>query len=136
MMRFSAWRTAAIGPFLVLLAGCGSEGPRQAISGSVTFKGKALEGKIDFEPTGSEGTQAGTVIANGKYTIPRDKGLVPGNYKVMISSPEGQIEEPDPGGNPLIGQAKDRIPAKYNRKTTLFREVKKGGSNVFDFTLD
>ncbi len=135
MRRPSEARAAGVGLLAVLLAGCGDGDGRQAVSGTVTFKGQPVDGSIDFIPAAGAGTQAGAVIEKGRYSIPRDKGLVPGTYKVMIFSPDNKEVTPDPGGNPFLAKAKERIPAEYNEKTTLTREVKPGG-NTFDFTLD
>ena len=135
MMRSSAARAAGVGLLAVLLAGCGRSDGRQAVSGTVTFKGQPVDGLIEFVPAGGEATQAGTTIEKGKYSIPREKGLVPGTYKVMIFSPDNKEVTPDPGGNPFFAKARERIPAKYNEQTTLTREVKPG-SNPLDFTLN
>jgi hypothetical protein len=124
---------AGFGLLAVLLAGCGDG--RNAVSGTVTYKGQPVDGIIEFVPAGGEATQAGATVEKGKYSIPRDKGLVPGNYKVMIFSPDNKQVTPDPGGNPFFAKAKERIPAKYNEQTTLTREVK-SGSNPIDFNLD
>src|SRR6476646_606329 len=78
------------------LPGCGAsdELPRQAVSGTVTFAGKPLEaGLIMFLPEGAEvATQGGGPLVAGKYAIARDAGLVPGKYKVTISSSGGGKE--------------------------------------------
>ena len=74
---------------LVVLGGCDNGPVRHKVSGTITFEKKPLKnGTITFYPE-STGTQAGTVIADGKYLIPRDKGLLPGKYRVSISSPDG-----------------------------------------------
>jgi hypothetical protein len=86
--------------FAALLAtlGCGKEGPntRQALKGTVTLAGEALdEGSIQFVPIESGSAwRAGAMIVDGKYAIPREKGLPPGSYRVMISS--GVVPETEP----------------------------------------
>jgi hypothetical protein len=134
MMRFLSRWIPLMG-CLLFLSGCGSDDDRQAVSGTVTIKGKPIDGTISFVPASNETTQEGSTIENGKYSIPREKGLIPGTYKVKIYSPDNKEVTPDPGGNPFFAKAKERIPAKYNESTTLTREVKRGG-NAIDFNLD
>ena len=77
-------------------------------------------------------------IKDGKYSLPQEQGLVPGSYKVMISSAtdpgaqQGPDDMPGKHGPP----PKDLIAAKYNVQTKLTAEVKEGVSNTFDFSLD
>src|SRR5262245_28257282 len=68
-------------------AGCTDPNARQAVSGTVSFKGQPLDqGRIHFAPLGKGATEAGATIENGRYSIPRDLGLVPGTYKVSVFS--------------------------------------------------
>lgn len=125
---------------VLLLAGC-SDDPlgRQTVSGTVLFKGQPLDqGAIQFVPLEKGPTETGAGIENGKYTIPRDKGLVPGKYKVSIWSYDrkgGAIAPTDMPGDTVGKQFKERIPPNYNVNTTLRAEVIKGGSNTFDFDV-
>jgi hypothetical protein len=141
-MRFARQRYLL---FLALagigFSGCADRyGGRQAVSGTVMFQGKPLDqGSIMFLPA-SDGlpTQSGTTINNGSYTIPREQGLVPGTYKVAISSPDGKT--PDPGSDALPGPSgnfasKDRIPPEFNTESKHEVEVKKDASNTFDFKI-
>lgn len=123
----------------ILSAGCGGD-DRQAISGSVTLNGRPLDqGVIVFVSADAKSpTQASTQIANGSYQIPQAQGLVPGKYKVSISSPDGKTPDADPNAAPGPSgnfASKDRIPAKFNTDSTLEVEVKKGDPNKFDFTI-
>jgi hypothetical protein len=121
------------------LIGCGADkSGRQAISGTVMFRGQPLDhGTIQFLPLPDEGQGSGALIKNGKYFIPQEKGLAPGPYRVLISSGEAgakQGAEEAPGmSRPL---SKDRIPENYNVKSDKQVEVKTTGSNKFDFTID
>lgn len=128
------------------LGGCSKpqdELPRQPVSGSVTLDGKPLErGTISFQPATGLPTAAGVPISGGGYSISRDEGLVPGAYKVLISStPEGAAPKNDSttGPPPLPGQPtpppKELLPTRYNEKTTLVAEVKEG-NNTFNFELE
>src|SRR5262249_36161251 len=69
--------------------------PREAVSGSVSIDGNPLKsGAITFVPNGPDiPSQGGTPVVDGKYSIPRAQGLVPGKYKVVISSGEGTPEK-------------------------------------------
>ena len=129
---------------IVTAGGCGDNaGGRQAVSGTVTLKGKPVEvGMLEFRPAAgaSDGityTRSGAVIADGKFEIPKEKGLVPGRYKVSISAPDKHHKL---GGDDLPGPtssrtSKDLIPPEYNLKTKLEVDVKKDRSNAFDFAI-
>ncbi|MEW4571148.1 hypothetical protein AB1L88_25030 [Tautonia sp. JC769] len=145
-MRTSVRMTATAGFALVLsvhLIGCGGDGlPREGVSGTVTLNGQPLEtGIITFVPEDpNTPTQGGTTIANGAYDIPRAQGLVPGQYKVIISSGEGSEEKPvedlgefGPGMPPV--PAEEAIPSTYSGNTVLQANVTAGGDNRFEFTL-
>jgi hypothetical protein len=119
---------------LVLVVGCGDNSGRQRISGEVTFQGRPVDqGSIEFLPGPGVASHAGAVIENGRYTIPADKGLLPGLYAIKISWPERQGRPNEVPGVPA--GSRDLIPSKYNSKTTLTREVQQG-ANVIDFHLE
>jgi hypothetical protein len=128
-----------------LFLGCGGPAddlPRQAVSGTVTFKGKPLEaGMIQFQP-GSAGvaTAGQTEIADGKYAISQSEGLVPGQYLVTITSATPKAAEAPTSGPPAMpGDAppppKETIPAQYNARSKLTANVTKEGPNTFPFDL-
>src|SRR4051794_27321646 len=73
---------------LGLWAGCsGDSSGRHAISGTVKLDGAPLEkGNISFQPVEGGLTSSGAVISQGEYSIPRDKGLPAGKYRVEINS--------------------------------------------------
>jgi hypothetical protein len=125
---------------VVLIAGCGDPNARRAVSGTVSFGDRPLDqGSIYFAPIGQGSSEAGATIENGKYSIPRDVGLVPGTYKVSIFSYDrtgAKVQSEEIPGDPGATQFKERIPAKYNRETKLTAEVTASGKNVFDFNLD
>jgi len=134
---FSAWLLA------VSLAGCGDPGdslPRKEVSGAVTLDGKPLShGTIQFLPTAPETpTAAMAEVKEGAYSVAIAQGLVPGRYKVLISSAHEPPSDPAkadalPGmsGPPL----KELLPVRYNSQSTLTAEVKKDAPNTFDFPL-
>jgi hypothetical protein len=120
-------------PWLLLLPlvfGCGEENPlgRRAVYGDVSYQGKPVDyGSIQFIPVDPQrGVSSGAMIEAGKYQIQESLGLPPGNYSVMVSSPDQsqqtKIEEV-PGDARTL--AAERIPAKYNLQTTLKVEVPK-----------
>jgi hypothetical protein len=135
---------AFLAPSLILMGcGAGDNLPREAISGSVAVDGKPLEsGLITFQPDGTDvATQSGASVVQGKYTIPRDQGLVPGKYKVSITAAGNTPEKPVdsafnnnmPGMPPI--PAKEVIPSSYNSDSLLSAEVKAGSKNEFNFNL-
>jgi hypothetical protein len=143
--RLSLSLALALGGLLAMTGlGCGGSEdtlPREAVSGTVAFDGKPLaQGTIQFMPTaqgeGGAATAGSGIITDGKYSIPKDQGLIAGGYKVVISSaPPGS----DAPAEEMPGMAppppKDLIPAKYNANTTLNAEIKAGTNNVVDFDL-
>jgi hypothetical protein len=120
--------------------GCADSGPkRYAVSGMVTWQGKPLDhGSITFlaeDP--SLGSGGGDMIQDGRYSIPAKQGLLPGRYKVSISSADPRDKAPDPDSPPgYLPVSKDRIAPKYNTKTTLTADVTPQGQNTFDFDVD
>jgi hypothetical protein len=125
---------------LALMAGCGRSGPaRHEVSGTVLFDGKPLdEGVIRFEPLDGQASLDGATISNGAYRIPKDKGLFPGRYKVLIIGGDGTSgsgnalpKERAPGVTP----GKERIPPRYNTASDVIREVKDEEPNRFDFDI-
>lgn len=129
--------------FLLALAGCGRgyNGPERAsVLGRVTMDGKAVEsGIIEFVPAAdTPGPTAGAKINNGVYEVAEKNGPVLGKYLVRIHShgktgrkiSAGSLE---PAGA-LIEEVGEMVPAQYNEKTTLEREVV-SGENQFDFDL-
>jgi hypothetical protein len=125
----------------LFLAGCGDDlGGRCAVHGTVTFQGKPLDqGFITFIPLApGQATQSGTAIANGTYAIPKKQGLVPGPYRVSISSGDGKTpagpsdQPPGPSGN---FSSKERIPLDYNVASKQDVEVKAEGPNQFNFDI-
>lgn len=138
-------RLALFFPFLLggmalcMSGGCSDPLNRQEVTGQVTLKGQPLdEGVINFAPVDSQSTGDGAQITNGKYRIPRDKGLSPGKYKVTIYAGDGRsgvgTASPDaPAEKAKAGR--ERVPAEYNRNSTVVKEVKSGERNNFDFDI-
>lgn len=132
------WGIAASVP----LAGCGGAGDglqREAVSGTVKFKGEPFkDGLIEFQPTvPTLSTTGAAPVKDGEYSLSSSQGLQPGTYDVRITSAAPVVQRKPgelPGDNPAP-ITKELIPDKYNAKTTLTAEVKSGGPNKFDFDL-
>jgi hypothetical protein len=122
------------------LAGCADSGPkRYAVSGEVKWRGQPLDqGAITFlaeDP--ALGSAGGAMIKDGHYSIPAKQGLLPGRYKVAVTSadPKKAVDPDAPPGAP--GPVyKDRVQPKYNSQTTLTAEVKAEGANTFNFEVN
>ena len=121
------------------LSGCSDPLNRREITGEVKLKGRPVEdGITNFAPLDGQSTGDGAQIVKGMYRIPRDKGLSPGKYKVRIYAGDGRSgagnASPD---SPYAGQApgKERIPASYNEKSDIVREVTNDGPNQFHFDI-
>lgn len=108
--------------------------PRQPVAGTVNMDGQALpDGWIQFSPMaeGSEKTTSAIAeIKDGKFSIPREEGLVPGQYKISVSraemkAPTGKAKKKLLERSKILGA--EQIPAKYNKQTTLQQEIKPGG---------
>lgn len=112
--------------------------PRVAVSGTVTLGGAPLpEGTIELDPAdGTKGPPAAAEITDGKFSIDKAQGPVPGKYKVSISShPPAKLAEGEaPGGSPK--PTTETVPAKYNTATTLETDVPAGGTATLAFPLD
>jgi hypothetical protein len=128
------------------IAGCGGgdatdDLPRTAVSGKVTLDDKPLEsGSISFdpEPGVKDPVSVGGVIVDGAYSIDKATGPTPGTYRVAIQASEASAPiQPGvaPGATPKVVKAKPKVPAKYNAKTELKKEIAAGASNSFDFDL-
>ena len=110
--------------------------PREAIAGTVKMDGQSLPaGTILFSPEGNQGQSVASAsgqIENGEFSIPRERGPVPGNYKVSIShtdQPEGRIKIELKKRGKKAASFKELIPAKYNSKTELKEVIPKGGKS-------
>lgn len=126
----------------LFVSGCGAaKDPlgRLPISGTVTLDGVPLDkGAIRFEPQDAQaGTPSGAMIDKGRYELPRDQGLAPGVYRVILTAAEASTENRtadeimnNPGPPP-----KELIPPSYNRQSKITVEVKAQGPNQFDFPI-
>jgi len=123
---------------LGLCAGCGDPNGRVPVEGRITLSGAPLdEGTIEFV---SDQLRTGAMISNGDYSIPKSQGLLPGKYKVKITSGDGKTPIdaaddfiPGPTGANIV--SKERIPAEYNSKSTQEVTVEGNKLNRFDYQI-
>ena len=135
-MRFARCSVAFVVLAVAWLAGCDSAPKKYKVSGTVTYKGKPIEnGMITFRGD-QAGSGAGGAIINGKYDIPAEGGLLPGNYKVSINYPDPKAPQPKPGEppGPEAVTPKEMLPNEYNAATKLTAEIKPQDNKV-DFDL-
>ncbi len=123
-------------------SGSGDELPRESVSGTVTIDGQPLAtGAIRFSPTKADieghAVEGGDSIKNGRFSISREVGLIPGDYRVSIFSGSTTGKRPPPGVGPgrVAKAAQELIPAKYNSRSALTANVPKGGLSDLRFDL-
>lgn len=112
---------------------------RQAISGTVKVDGQPLaKGDISIQPLEGQATSGGGEIFNGKYSVPRELGLVPGKYRIEIHAPvpgtAGKADENTLPGDPLP-PARELIPPDWNKSSTQTIDVRKQGPFEFNFEV-
>jgi hypothetical protein len=121
---------AAVG---LAVQGCSTDDelPRQTVSGLIRLDGQPLaNGIAHFYPRGSGRSRTtvmgGAMIRNGRFSIPRELGLIPGKYTVAvfsaITSDERRRDNDKSPGNGMTF-ARELIPAKYNSHSNLEIEI-------------
>ena len=112
---------------------------RVPISGKVTLNGTPLkDGEILFDPIGSQQmrSQSGGKIHDGKYSLPAEFGLVPGEYAVRISSmeevPGTRVESPN---LELNVEYRNLVPPKFGSASEQKVTVTNTGKQTFDFAM-
>jgi hypothetical protein len=130
--------------FLLALVGCTDSTnvvdtlPRKAVNGTVALDGQPLpEGSIQFDPVERN---PGTTIAvagikDGKFAIERTLGPVPGNYKISISSRPAVKIGPNEEPGPAPKMDPEKVPAQFNTKSTLTKNVTDESVNTINFEL-
>ena len=139
-MSIKKYIRAAFAVSFLLVGGCGGDGlGRHAISGTVTVDGTTVAtGNIGFQPMDKGATSGGATINVGKYTIPRDKGLTAGKYRVTINAPKpgtgGEAQKNVAPGEP-VPAPQELIPPEWNEKSEHTIDVADKGPFVFDFDV-
>ena len=126
--------TTAVVVFGLLLGlacadGCSSEAGKATVSGEVTLDGQPLkEGVIRFVPADGKSPTADAAIVVGRFeaTVPL------GTKRVEISAPKvvGKRKMYDTPQSPWVDEVAELIPARYNVKSMLTAEVKKGPNDL------
>ena len=117
------------------LLGCGGT-KRQSIEGTVTYGGeKVAQGSIKLIPqTGTKGPSGGALIKDGKFSIPADKGVYVGTFRVeLLATKETGRQSQDVMGE-VVKERVQYLPPKYNRESTLTQEIT-SGHNELTFKL-
>lgn len=132
-------RLLAVAVVLALVAGCGSSSGRSTVEGSVKYDGQPVDqGGIVFVPEGqgaaADLVKATGIIEDGRYKFESQRGPKPGKYRVEITWQKKTGEKVAGGEGQLREKTQQALPAKYNEKSELIREVK-SGSNTLDFDL-
>jgi hypothetical protein len=111
------------------LPGCGSGG-RVKVTGTVTVDGEPLEsGSISFRPVDiGAAPSSGGGVAEGRFDLPADKGLVPGKYRVTIAAFKKT-------GRMFLLGTPESVPIKFNETDKLEATIVAGGDNCFTFPL-
>jgi hypothetical protein len=114
--------------FASMIAGCGGQGDRPPlgqVTGRVTIGGEPLAGVLVLFHPDSGRMAGGTTDKDGKYELSytdEAKGCKVGPATIGFAAPTG-------------GSPSHAIPAKYQNKSELKREVK-AGAQTFDFELE
>lgn len=148
IIKFSTYLVLLLA-MMAAAGGCGGDGlPRQPLSGKVTLDGQPIESAVvTFTPTNTSGssTSAAAEVKSGSFSISRADGLIPGSYRVSISStkevpakPSRKKETDSVTGEEITPPSTtlaEALPARYNTRSELTAEVAEAGPNEFTFTL-
>jgi hypothetical protein len=131
------FRGFVLGTLLHLAAlGCSRGGaPLGEVRGTVKLDGKPVpQALVTFQPTGNVGTySAAYTDASGEYRLVYSRtrhGAWVGEHEVTIST---AVEVADENGR--TKRNPERIPARYNKRTELIRQVS-ARANRIDFDLE
>jgi hypothetical protein len=113
--------------------GC-QQGPNYpTISGKVAYNGEPVaSGEISFQSVDGATPSASSIIRDGSYHVQ----VPPGKKKVIITGTKVTGSRPAYEGDPqspLIELTEQYLPAEYNERTTLERDV--ASSATLDFDL-
>ncbi len=120
-------------PLIVAASGCyRPDEPGVAVSGRVTYKGRPIrEAGIFFTPDIDKRGRGGQgIVSNGRYSIPLEEGLLPGEFNVMFVDP--RWDHPKYRGN----STDPLLPEHYRDMNGLRVTIPARKSYSFDFDLD
>ena len=105
----SRYMAVALAGLFVAVVGCGPTDDIQkfTVSGSISLtNGKPVPaGEINFEPDGTAGNKGPasvTPIKDGKFSLPRESGVVGGKYIITIMPYDGVAFGESLQGKPLV----------------------------------
>lgn len=137
---FRRWSLVTLLLGCVAAAGCSGR-PRASFRGSMTFKGEAIRnGLLRLVPANdTPGQGASSLVTDGKFEIGLDKGLVAGDYRVVVEAVKYSEQrqpnpEPELGGPPMVATSINLLPPEYGAQSNLTVTLD-GGENVHDFAL-
>lgn len=117
---------------LMVIAGCGSE--PTVVKGTVKLDGQPLEaGRIEFHGLDESRAVANASITAGKYELPENRKLSPGEYQVRLFANVRTGKQIRFEGQ-LTDEIVEGAPEKYNEKSELKRTLKLG-DNSLDFDI-
>lgn len=130
---------------VLLMAGCGAGDNlgRLEVQGTVNLSdGPLSQGRIAFLPIdNTPGPATGGPIENGRFHLPRQKGLVVGKHRVEIiaTRPTGKLVEEGSGGDQpgsMVTDVEQFIPEEFNTRSKLVVEITPESSKSLEFVLD
>ena len=134
----SSWVLIIFGCVLPTVVGCGGDALGLVeVTGTVTLDGGPLaDADVIFQPADGR-PSIGRTDAEGHYDLnymEGKQGALPGTHQVRITT----FVERDPDhADPIVQAGRpERLPAIYNRQTTLTAELKPDQSNTIDFALE
>lgn len=124
---------------LPLAVGCGGPAP-VGVTGEVSFDGEPLpSGTIVFEPNeGSDGQRRDATIENGRFALPDDQGMLPGQeFRVVIKAfRKTGRKYPNADISASFDETEQYLPKKYNASSTLSATISPDAEkNHFTFEL-
>ncbi|QDV59109.1 carboxypeptidase regulatory-like domain-containing protein [Rosistilla oblonga] len=126
----------------LMISGCGPDtGGRVGVTGTVTFQGQPLDsGNIQFDAVDGSG-MTGAAITDGKYSVPAETGVIPGEYTVRVSKAGDDAAAPKPvageaPGDPgAFSPREEMIPEEYNLQSKLTTQLTADKANVYDVDI-
>ena len=128
MLRIPVIASVLLALCLVCL-GCAQGPATGTVVGDVTLDGRPLsKGHLEFTPIDGQGQTGGALIADGKFSakIPVAK------MKVQIHATKvvGKRKAYDTPESPWEEEVAEALPAKYNAKSELTLDVRRGVQDV------
>jgi hypothetical protein len=127
----------AVLPAVAMFNGCGAS-ERLGVEGTVTLDGTPLaKGYITFRPQpGTASPSAGANITDGKFSVARKGGLMPGKFRVEITASRVTNRMVRSRLTGKMRPAEEQyIPAKYNSESKLEAEVGASGPHHLEFAV-